>query len=426
MPKVNFYLDKHEPKDQDTAIFLTFHYQRGNGEKVKIKVAMRDTIHPQYWDINRHRPKRTNKHKFGSDITTRLNDVESFVLETFKTNRDIPKDEFVKKIKVAIGKTKEIAAQQKNDNLLDFLQKFIVERESNPEFGHSIVRCYRNLETRLKQFSDENKTKLKFNDIADEFATNFKNFLFSKDLQPSTVKRFFKDLKTVMNNAFERGEHSNTAYKRKSFIVKNDMPTSSIFLTLKQLQKIESLNLLDNPPLTIARDWFLIGCYTGLRVSDYQRLNKTHIRTIESSTGVSFQVIDILTQKTKKQVMIPINTPLSNILQRYNNDFPSERYRDQTLNQQIKEIGKLASLNDAVPITTMRGGTKQEKTTQLYEKLTTHVGRRTFINNLRLQGAPDNQINKATGHTSKDMINTYDRITLEQNAEKLRQYDYLR
>ncbi len=426
MPKINFYLDKSEPKNKETFIFLTFHYQRLDGEKIKIKVAMLDTITPELWDFQKQRPKRTNKNKFASDIIQRLNDIENFVLDTYKTDRNIKKDEFIKKIKVAIGKVQEPQKDTpKNDSFLDFLAVFITERESNPEFSKAIIVSYRSLETKLKKFEASKNVKLKFNDITDEFAMKFKSFLFSENLQPSTIKKYFKELKTVMNNSFERGQHTNSHHKRKSFLVKNDVPKSSIFLTVKELNKIKNLNLSDNEPLTIARDWFLVGCYTGLRVSDYLRLNKTHIKDVESTNGEIFQVIDILTQKTKKQVVIPINTPFAEILKKNNNDFPTIRYREQTINEYIKQLGEMAEITESITVTTLQNGKLVETIAKKYEKMSTHVGRRTFITNLRINGAPDNEINKATGHKNKDMINTYDRINLIQNAEKLKSYPFL-
>lgn len=423
--KVNFYLEKKIPTNKDTQIVLTFHYQRGNGEKIKIKVSMRDTIAPDSWNFERQRPKSTRNFRLGAKITTTLNDIENFVQNTFRQDRDITKEKFIEKIKIAIGKIEQPKTNPKNNSVLDFLDTFIDEREKNPEFSKSIVTCYRTLAKKLKQFQEQNNLLLEFGDINDNFANKFKYFLFAQNLQPSTVKKYFKDIKTVMNNAFERGENNNSTHKRKSFLVKNDIPKSSIYLTIKELNRIQNIDLFDNQSLAVARDWFLIGCFTGLRVSDYLRLSLKNVRLIETTNGEKIKVIDILTQKTKKQVVIPMNTSLKKILQQNNNDFPTP-FREQTINEYLKKLGEMAQINENVTVTTLKNGKLVETTVKKYEKLTTHVGRRTFITNLRLNGAPDSQINSATGHKSKEMINTYDRVSLEQNAEQLTQYEFLR
>lgn len=62
-----------------------------------------------------------------------------------------------------------------------------------------------------------------------------------------------------------------------------------------------------------------MGCYTGLRVSDYTRLQKENFKTTEKGA----RVVDILTKKTGKAISLPILYPeLEEIAQKYNYVFP--------------------------------------------------------------------------------------------------------
>ena len=51
----------------------------------------------------------------------------------------------------------------------------------------------------------------------------------------------------------------------------------TIYLTNKELQELSQLDLKANERLEIVRDLFLIGCYTGMRYSDYTNITKDQI-----------------------------------------------------------------------------------------------------------------------------------------------------
>jgi hypothetical protein len=53
----------------------------------------------------------------------------------------------------------------------------------------------------------------------------------------------------------------------------------SIYLSFEELEKIQKAKLKGyNPQYEIARDWLIISCYTGQRISDFMRFTDKMVR----------------------------------------------------------------------------------------------------------------------------------------------------
>ena len=71
-----------------------------------------------------------------------------------------------------------------------------------------------------------------------------------------------------MRCAKDEGLHTNSEIERKKFKVLKTQ-VENIYLTDKEVNKLRFLDLSEKPLLDIARDIFLIGCYTAQRFSDF-------------------------------------------------------------------------------------------------------------------------------------------------------------
>lgn len=83
-----------------------------------------------------------------------------------------------------------------------------------------------------------------------------------------------------------------------------DVESEKIALTQNELDEIAALDLSSNPRLDKVRDRFLIACYTGLRFSDFMKLNKNHIQG---------DYIIIKQQKTKDDIIQVLREPMRKI-----------------------------------------------------------------------------------------------------------------
>jgi len=123
-----------------------------------------------------------------------------------------------------------------------------------------------------------------------------------RGLKTNTVGKTIKQLKTFIKDRMQR--------KIIPFVDLNCFKTleeevDSVFLNLTELSKIYNLDLLTNPGLTKYRDMFIVGCLTGLRFSDYSRLNRSQLKN---------GMLHIRQNKTGATVVVPLREDARKIL----------------------------------------------------------------------------------------------------------------
>ncbi len=173
--------------------------------------------------------------------------------------------------------------------------------------------------------------------------------------------------------------------------------------------RLYNLDLSKNERLNNVRDWFIVGAYTGLRYSDLKRLSKEHIKG---------NLIGIKTQKTGKEVVIPISKEVRETLNKHNNKLP-RMMSNQKFNKYIKEVCKLAGIDEPISVEETKGKLKLHKTEPKYNLVSAHTARRSFATNAYLSGLPTINIMKMTGHRTEKSFLQYIKITEEENAKKL-------
>jgi integrase len=179
-------------------------------------------------------------------------------------------------------------------------------------------------------------------------------------------------------------------------------------LSFEEIDKIEAAKI-DKPYLINTRDWLIISCFTGQRISDFMRFNKEMIRVEDSKTLLEFDQ-----QKTGKTMTIPLHSKVMLILKKYNGDFP-KRISDQKYNDYLKEVCKIAKLHQMVKGKKQMNISKdplERKVRRVegmypkYELVTSHIGRRSFATN-HYGKIPTSYLIYVTGHSSEEMFLNY-------------------
>ncbi|MDB5226445.1 MAG: hypothetical protein JWN78_638, partial [Bacteroidota bacterium] len=212
-----------------------------------------------------------------------------------------------------------------------------------------------------------------------------------------------------LNEALERGYHTNTAYKSRKFSIKKE-DTENIYLTLEELKSINELYLKPMPRLDRVRDLFLVGCFTGLRFSDFSCLKKEHFKKMDG-----IDVIEITTQKTKDKLIIPIHPIVKTIFNKYDGMMPPE-LSNQKMNDYLKEIGEMAKINEPIIKTRTKGGIRIDKIYKKHDLISTHTARRSFATNAFKAGISAISIMKITGHQSDRSFKLYIKMNQAENA----------
>lgn len=242
-----------------------------------------------------------------------------------------------------------------------------------------------------------------------QFYHEWINFLQQRGYSTNTVGKYIKTLKEFLNRALKERVTTWQEHRLGDFkVLREDV--LKVYLSEKELNTIWKLTNLE-PNQEQARDLFLIGCWTGLRVSDYLKLTKSHIRN---------NTIFLQMAKTGDSVIIPLHPVAQAILEKYNHVLPSTN--GQKLNKYIKEVVQLAGITELIAFNRTVAGKKVTYTKPKYELVSSHTGRRSFATNLYLSGFPAYDIMKITGHKTEQAFLQYLKVSKEQAAEKLRQH----
>lgn len=213
-----------------------------------------------------------------------------------------------------------------------------------------------------------------------------------------------------MNDATERGVNTNLSFKSKRFVTVREK-SDSIYLKENEIKEIESLDLTNDTKLEKVRDLFLIGCYTGLRYSDYSILKPEQMKD---------GFIETTQIKTGEPVVIPIHPTVKRIIEKYNGILPAS-ISNQNTNVYLKELGKKVNcLKNTFSKTITKGGLTITENFEKWELLCTHTARRSFASNEYLAGTPTLTIMAITGHKTEKAFLRYIKLTPNEHAKLLK------
>jgi integrase len=401
-PKVRFNL--LDRKSELTYLFAFFHYQGGQ----RLKYSTGEKVRPEFWDDQTQRLKLNRKYPEHSDINLRLNCLEVAITEVYKdfNNGDISPDVFRKELDYRLGYAKRPESKAaKVPALFESIQILIDEKKVQPRGTWKILQTVFWL---LKSYAEERTSGLNYENIDFAFFSDFKAWLFAPPRLHSSnyAAKVISVIRQFMRDAQRRGYHNKTDYQ--GFTVKK-IKTTKITLCFEELEALYSLDLSKNQRLERVRDLFLIGAYTGLRFSDFSRIHSNHIETVEGNT-----ILNITTQKTGEPVSIPLLTIPLALLRKYN--FEAPKISNQKMNVYLKELGQLAGMTGKMLVTGSKGGKREDSTAEKWEKLTTHVCRRSFATNFYRDNVPINVLMKITGHATERQFMQYIAIDGKMNA----------
>jgi len=342
----------------------------------------------------------------------------TIINDGFKPTPDLLRE----RVKQRLGKGP--AADVNKVDLFTFIQKVIDDSlsgerttDDGKKISYSTAKVYKTALNHLKRFQEVYHRKIDFDTVDLDFYDDFVNFFNGDNYATNTIGNQIKNLKMFMRAALEKKLHTNIDFQNRKF-KKLAEQTDSIYLNDDEILEIYKLDLSGNPSREKTRDLFLVGCYTGLRFSDYHQITPEHIK--KNSKGTFLQV---KTHKTGELVVIPMNWVLEELTEKYKGHFP-KGFTNEELNRELKEIGKEAEIKEKVSLSKTKGGLRVDTTDFKYDLITTHTARRSFATNMYLAGIPTISIMKITGHRTEKSFLQYIKISQEDNAYKLLEHPY--
>jgi integrase len=419
MAEVNFYLRDNNTTG-DTGVLLYFSF---NGKRLNICTVER--INPKFWDSANQRARQTKSFPTNAEFNTRLTNVKNKVQDIYRkylndNDHQQPLPATMRAlIKVELSEKVE-PVTNKSFTLVTYTEHYVNQIETGKRvskegkrLSKSTLKIHKTHLAILKEFQLTKRKPITFEDITLEFYLDFTQHLTHvRKYSINTIGKHIKTLKSILNEATETGKNTKLDFKSKRFVAPTQ-EIDNIYLTPIELAILQDYDFSENPRLERVRDLFLVGCWTGLRFSDFSTIAAKNIKET---------VIQIKTQKTGKEVVIPIHPTVRQIINKYDgkteNNLPLP-LSNQKMNDYLKEIGKLAGLNEII----QKGQTKAGKETIInlpkFKHLTTHTARRSFATNAYNMNVPTITIMAITGHKTETSFMKYIKVTPTEHADIL-------
>ena len=424
MLEVSFSLDNPKREVSTIRAFIRYggkRYAYPTGESVKV--------------VNFRNGKCKGCPEAGA-INNKLVAVEAAIKNAilyFKQDFKVPSGEdFKKKVELFLKGNNAIEIKRKDKKLLTYIEEYI------PASGKSgfTKRSYTTCLNKLREYEEVKHKTFYFDDITLKFAEEFKMWLVEKDYARNYIGTLFKNLRAFMKHAHKVDKlHNNTDYKE--FDVEAEV-ADTIALSEIELLRLHRLVIdedavkrisndvrLNNVRARIqsldkARKKFLIGAFTAMRVSDFNRIQDYNIHdgviTVLPKKGSSIRKPD--------PVKIPLHPVIQEILE---SGFDLQcKFCEQFLNKQIKLVCRIAGMDDDVVVYRTEGGELKEYIKKKWEVITTHTARRSGATNFYKLGLPKRSIMLLTGHKSEKQFDAYVKLTAEENAKALMENDYFK
>lgn len=279
---------------------------------------------------------------------------------------------------------------------------------------------YQNTNNKLKDFEKSIGKMVRLTESDLNFHRDFITYLRTMELLgENTIGSMISNIKVFLRDADRHGYNVNKAYTSKDFYIPSTQ-TNDPYFSEPEIDLIKGHSFEIDGYLDNARDWLIIGVRTGLRISDFLKL-----QIEDYSDGF----IENKNFKTGIPVIIPIHFDVQNILDKRNGQLP-RKISEQNFNVYIKEVAKICGItnmiNGAKMMKVKNGHNKEvhRKLSGIYPKfelVTSHICRRTFATHL--YGKIDTlTIMKITGHKTEKQFLDYVKITPKEYAMRLKEH----
>ena len=438
--KINLNYNLKDKSDETSLVYLIGYHKK------RFKISTKQKIYVRTWNIEKQRcdistafSDRINRvsRKVNKFLNALDNAIKKYFGEqhrfdgsdtTYFGTSEYLKDCIQRIIDELINGERE-EEEKKHITPLQFFQSYVdnmhtrIDPRTRKYIAARTIGHHKTVLKRYQSFFAEMKIKDDFSVFDKGFQDTFMHWAYtSKNYRSNTIPASFSVLKVWLNEAARKGLIKDDTYK--SYVSKSD-DVDNIYLTEIEISRLYALDIptlkkkgiIDSKStMEETRDLFIIGCWTGLRQSDLNHLEKA-LFDVDSEKPT----ITVVTEKTSEKVTIPMHRYIKELYAKYDGKFPKMCYKSR-FNEHLRELGRLAEINEEVIVKENRGGKVESVKYKKYQLIKSHTARRSFATNLYLKGAPTISIMKLTGHTTEANFMKYIKVTREENAELMREF----
>ena len=247
--------------------------------------------------------------------------------------------------------------------------------------------------------------------------------LTGRHLANRSINWYLTVLKSFLAWAGKRGYPVDASYREFNPRLRT-IPKTVVFLNWKELMTLYRHDREGwNTRWNVVADWFLLACFTGLRVSDIASLRWSDVQ--DGS-------LVVVTHKTAVPLRIELNRFSKGILSRCraragDDGHIMPRTDLRNMNKTLKQICRAVGFDSLVTSFCYReGGRREELVRPKWQEISMHCGRRTFICNALALGISPTVVMQWTGHRNFSSLKPYIAVSDSEKARQMAKFDTVR
>lgn len=407
---LNFNL-RNPNKEKETTIFAIIY----NGVK-QIKISIGYKIFPLEWDESKQMPKlnevinQNNIDKI-KEITEKIIEIRFCFLKYYLyicSNHIHPNESDLREL-ISKSLTKNEVKMKNNDlkneaKATETLNKALkLYKSVNGSVKESSIITYGyNLKSFEKYCKEINRDSITM--LSEDKLKEYEIYLRNKGDSEGKIRSSLRVIRILNNDVICKHPYFRN-YKIKEISIKlpKDIKSEDLKVELseEEIQAIKECDNLNERQKEV-RDLFLLEIYSGQRASDLPTLfDKSKYDIIDG-------YISFITKKENVKGKVEINDNIKEILERYKNGFKcidiNKEGLARLLSVELKDIALKANLNRIIQYIDNK---KQIQRKYLYEIISSHFGRHTFITKKVREGMPIDTLKYLTAHKDTQALQKY-------------------
>lgn len=413
-------------ENNPSVIYARFYH----GRKIDFTKSTSLLINPKFWNNTKGVVKQIAEFDDKLNFQKKLNDLKNDIVTDFNSdfaNGIVINSEW---LETQINKNLNRKVETDLNYFINYAENYLLKLPSTKRYDGKMgvtkatLTKIKTVITKVSNYEKHFKKKLLLTDINLKFHENFIFYLHNVEkLNFNTVGKYIQFVKTIVYDAKNQDFTINSEIEKKEFKPIREK-TSFVILSENEIDLIFNHNFDNKPSLDNARNWLIIGVWTGARAGDLLSFTDKKINN---------NFIEYVSQKTDQKIVLPLHWQVKAILEKCNG-LP-HKISTQKYNDYIKlvcfDVGLTDLIEGAKSVdVNNKDKTKPKKpkifrkengTYKKWELVSTHIGRRSFATN-HYGKLPTPVLMSATGHTTEKMFLNYIGKSSIDNAEILRTY----
>ncbi|WP_290698300.1 site-specific integrase [Lacinutrix sp.] len=393
-----------------------------HGKDIDCNTQSNILIDPKLWSNKMQSLKPAVDSKIKQRYLDKVNNIKEYIIMTFnddffdgKTIDSKWLKDTIKELQKRPGDNGDVSTY-----FLAYIKKYIedsktrINLKTGKQISPATISKYKSTKKKIEEFERINKIRLRLTDINLKFHKEFTTYLkLEGNYANSLIRKNVSQIKSFIREAKIEGFKTNPEIESSKFTFKANEAIDT-YLNVEEITQLFELDLNNNPRLDNVRDLFIIGLWTGLRISDLKRIHDFHFS--------NNRIIIAGTEKTDDTAEIPIHPQVKAILKKRNNELP-RIISDQKFNLYVKDLCEEAGFTDKILGSLLNKETKRKEKGyfEKYKLISSHTCRRSFATN-HYGKIDDKTIMAITTHRSHAQFLSYVKTTQKEHLEKLETY----